>query len=133
MRRVCGDEVLAGLERGGKRRLEERQGLRTVTARAEEPASLEIDPGADDGGRAVERLGLAEQPLAFVEAVAKPFEARELSEHLGASGRRPLPRQLRTEALLTELEIAEVPERAEAVAHRPHCRRPLQTGPRDCP
>ena len=60
--------------------------------------------------RGVSLDDLVEQPVAFLEAVAQPFHPRQLRQRLGAE---------HSKALLGRVEVVEVPERAERIAHRP--------------
>ena len=97
----------ARLDRRREGALEERQRRLLVAARAAEAAALEVD--ADAHARVV--VGdLVEQPVAFVVALAQPLHARELGQRL---------RTQRAEARLGRVEVVEVPERAERIAHRP--------------
>ena len=108
VRGVAGEPVLPGLERLRERGLEERQRRLLVAARAAKAAALELD--ADRGRAGVLLDDLVEQPVALLEAVAQPFHPRQLRQRLGAQ---------RPEARLGRVEVVEVPERAERIAHRP--------------
>src|SRR5262249_33522144 len=119
VRRVRGDEVAAVLERGRERGLEERPSLARVPARTEETPSLEVDPRLGDGAVPGERLRLADQLLALVEPVAETLDPRQLRQHLRATCARVLGGQLRLQALLASVEVAEIPKRTEPVGHGP--------------
>ncbi len=98
---VCGvarEPVLAGLQRRGERRFEERQRGRLVAARAPEPPALEIDPDPDP--RVVLLRGLVEQAVALVEALPKPLDPGQLCQRLGPQ---------RAEAARGRVEVVEVP------------------------
>ena len=107
MRRVAGEPVLAGLDRRRERGLEQRQRRLLVAARAAKAAALEVDADAD---ARIVLVDLVEQPVAFLEALAQTLDARQLRQRL---------RSQRTEARLGRVEVVEVPERAERIAHRP--------------
>ncbi len=107
MRGIAGQPVLPGLDRVRKRGLEERQRGVLVTGRATEPAAFEVDADQDTS---VLLDDLVEEPVALLEAVAQPFHPRKLCQRLGAQ---------RPEARLGRVEVVEVPERAEWIAHRP--------------
>ena len=107
VRRVAGKPVLPGLACCRERGLEERYSRVLVPARAAQSAALEVDADAD--ARNVLH-DLVEEPVAFLEAVAQAFHARQLRQRLGAK---------RTEALLGRVEVVEVPEWAERIGHLP--------------
>ena len=107
MRGVAREPVLPGLDRLRERRLEERQRGLLVPARAAKPPALELDADPDPG---VLLDDLVEEPVALLEAVAQPFHPRQLRQRLGAQ---------RPEARLGRVEVVEVPERTQRIAHRP--------------
>ena len=107
MRGVAGEPILARSDGGRERALEERQRRLLVAGRAAEPAALEVDADAD--ARIVLRH-LVQQPVARGVVLAQPLHACELGQRL---------RPQRLEAGLGRVEVVEVPERAQGVAHRP--------------
>ena len=107
MRGVAGEPVLPGVHCSRERALEERQRSLLVARRAAQPAALEIDANADT--RIV--VGdLVEQTVATVVVLAQTLHARELGQRL---------RPQRAEAPLGRVEVVEVPEWSQRVAHRP--------------
>ncbi len=100
------------------RGLEERQrGLR-IAARPQDAASLEVDADAGARARGRERFGFADELLGFVEVVAQTFDPSELRQQLRAHALVLLGSETFPEAVCAHLEVAEVPERSQVVAHR---------------
>ena len=60
--------------------------------------------------RAILLVDLVQQPVALGEVVAQPLHPRKLRQRLGAQ---------RAKASLGRVEVVEVPEWSERIAHRP--------------
>src|SRR5882672_4816789 len=103
-----------------ERRLEQRQSAFRIATGAQPPATLEIEAHLCDGARSGKSLCLLKQSIAAVEVVMQTLDSRELGQHLGAPGVFGLVRQLRAESLLGRLQVGEIPESPEAIAHAPH-------------
>ena len=65
-----------------------------------------------------ERFRFVEQRVALLEAAAKALHPCELSQHLGAARVGRLVVELDTKTLLAGIEVAEIPQRTQPVAHR---------------
>src|SRR5439155_94689 len=115
VRGVDGDEGFACGERDLECPLEERQGSTRIARRPQQSAPLERDPRGEGRTLVPPLLRLGEEPLAGREVAAQPFDPRELRQHLGSI----VAPEERAEASFGRVEVAEVPERAEAIAHQP--------------
>jgi hypothetical protein len=114
---VAREVGLARFERPLEGGLEQRvRGLR-VAARAEHPASLELQADGRYGVRSSERLGLVQQLFARVEVAAKALDARKLREHLGTPGIGFLFLELLPEPPLALLDVAEIPQGTHPIGH----------------
>ncbi len=114
---VGGDERLAQAPGVLDRRLEERQrGLR-IAARAQDPPSLEVDANEGTRARARQRFGVPDELLGLVEVAAQPVDPGELRQHLRAPAVVLLGVEELTKAAFARVEIVEVPQRPEVVAH----------------
>ena len=126
VRRVGGDEALAGRDRLVEGRFEERQRGGRIAAGPEHAAPLELEPRPRHR-RPGKRRGVVEECIRLGEPVAQPRDASELRQHLGAAVVVGLGVELLTEPLLRGVEVAEVPQRPEPIVHertlRPGARR----------
>ena len=107
VRGVGREPVLARLDRRREGALEERQRRLPVAAGATQPAAFEVD--ADPDARVL-LCHLVQQPVARLVVLAQPLHPRELRQRL---------RPQRAEPGLGRVEIVEVPECSQRVAHRP--------------
>src|SRR5207247_10212594 len=71
-----------------------------------------------------ERLGLLDQALPVGEGTAEPLDPSELRQDFSPSDGGGLLRQLLPQPCLRRIQVAEVPERAQAVGHESTLRTP---------
>ena len=111
VRGVAGQEPVAGGAGLLEGSFEQRESGRTVSARPQEPASLDEHPALGPA----EHLGLGEQALAGSEVAAQSFDSRELSEEGGPVRRRFGFAEAVAKPALAQVEVVEVPDTTPAV------------------